>query len=331
MSYGKLPVPNEMNKFYSPNYTPKLGGAQSESMSGLNKDPGSRMNMVAMPQQSCDFKNQASPLYENLDYYNGRKPAQSPPYYHQLPTHTKSHSISSQDSRHSLQRLNIIDSQYESNHHKAQPQVPVGMKFPPPMSFKDKPPYEAPPVYENIQDLKKLVSHEPSQPGPQVPLVEPKPLTPSNSSLSLQKPSVTPAAHSLSKPVISPTAHSLPKPINPASHSLPKPMPPLHAQFASKCEIVSSSSAVGVTMGQPALATSYQRNTSSYADPVTPPLPTKPKPIASSGKNLLPYNVTPPRPMGPTEAERKIEELTRQLEEEMEKQEEEGEYFGNFM
>ncbi|XP_034943394.1 LIM domain-containing protein jub [Chelonus insularis] len=50
------------------------------------------------------------------------------------------------------------------------------------------------------------------------------------------------------------------------------------------------------------------------------------KPIA--GKGLLPYNVTPPRPSGPTEAERKIEELTRQLEEEMEKQEEEGEYFG---
>lgn len=47
-----------------------------------------------------------------------------------------------------------------------------------------------------------------------------------------------------------------------------------------------------------------------------------------SGKNLLPYYVTPPRHMGPTEAERKIEELTRQLEEEMEKQEEEGEYFG---
>ncbi|XP_012256719.2 LIM domain-containing protein jub [Athalia rosae] len=55
---------------------------------------------------------------------------------------------------------------------------------------------------------------------------------------------------------------------------------------------------------------------------VTPPV--KPAP----GKGLLPYNVTPPRPSGPTEAERKIEELTRQLEEEMEKQEEEGEYFG---
>ncbi|XP_003494607.1 LIM domain-containing protein jub [Bombus impatiens] len=55
---------------------------------------------------------------------------------------------------------------------------------------------------------------------------------------------------------------------------------------------------------------------------VSPPI----KP--TSGKGLLPYNVIPPRPSGPTEAERKIEELTRQLEEEMEKQEEEGEYFG---
>lgn len=47
-----------------------------------------------------------------------------------------------------------------------------------------------------------------------------------------------------------------------------------------------------------------------------------------SGKSLLPYNVTPPRSAGPTEAERKIEELTRQLEEEMERNEEQGEYFG---
>ncbi|XP_067640234.1 LIM domain-containing protein jub-like [Eurosta solidaginis] len=45
-------------------------------------------------------------------------------------------------------------------------------------------------------------------------------------------------------------------------------------------------------------------------------------------KNLLPYSVTPPRPTGPTEAQRKIEELTRQLEEEIEQSEEQGEYFG---
>ncbi|CAK1550109.1 unnamed protein product [Leptosia nina] len=46
------------------------------------------------------------------------------------------------------------------------------------------------------------------------------------------------------------------------------------------------------------------------------------------GKTLLPYSITPPRPPGPSEAQRKIEEMTRQLEEEMERQDEEGEYFG---
>lgn len=44
-------------------------------------------------------------------------------------------------------------------------------------------------------------------------------------------------------------------------------------------------------------------------------------------KSLLPYSVVP-RPIGRSEAERKIEELTRQLEEEMERNEEQGEYFG---
>lgn len=43
---------------------------------------------------------------------------------------------------------------------------------------------------------------------------------------------------------------------------------------------------------------------------------------------LISHHVQNDFSQGPTEAERKIEELTRQLEEEMEKQEEEGEYFG---
>jgi LIM domain-containing protein len=42
---------------------------------------------------------------------------------------------------------------------------------------------------------------------------------------------------------------------------------------------------------------------------------------------LLPFSVTPPKPAGPSEAEKKIEELTKQIEEQMEK-EEESEYFG---
>lgn len=58
--------------------------------------------------------------------------------------------------------------------------------------------------------------------------------------------------------------------------------------------------------------------------PVKPPqLRLKP-----GGKNLLPFIVTGVKKKGPTEAELKIEELTRQLEEEMERQEDEGEYFG---
>jgi LIM domain-containing protein len=44
-------------------------------------------------------------------------------------------------------------------------------------------------------------------------------------------------------------------------------------------------------------------------------------------KPLLPFSVTPPRQNGPSEAERKIEALTKQLEEELE-MEEESEYFG---
>ncbi|XP_037938863.1 LIM domain-containing protein jub isoform X2 [Teleopsis dalmanni] len=60
------------------------------------------------------------------------------------------------------------------------------------------------------------------------------------------------------------------------------------------------------------------------------PTTTSPTPSQNStglSKNLLPYSVTQ-RSAGPTEAQRKIEELTRQLEEEIEQSEEHGEYFG---
>jgi len=50
---------------------------------------------------------------------------------------------------------------------------------------------------------------------------------------------------------------------------------------------------------------------------------------SSLAKPLLPFSITPPRQNGPSEAERKIEALTKQLEEELEK-EEESEYFGEF-
>ncbi len=45
--------------------------------------------------------------------------------------------------------------------------------------------------------------------------------------------------------------------------------------------------------------------------------------------HLLPFSITPPKKSGPSEAEKKIEAMTRQIEEQMEK-EEEAEYFGEF-
>lgn len=71
---------------------------------------------------------------------------------------------------------------------------------------------------------------------------------------------------------------------------------------------------------------------SSHQQPPISPTPSQNSTGSGSGrrltKNLLPYSVTPPKSAGPTEAQRKIEELTRQLEEEIERSEEQGEYFG---
>ncbi|GFQ86712.1 LIM domain-containing protein jub [Trichonephila clavata] len=62
--------------------------------------------------------------------------------------------------------------------------------------------------------------------------------------------------------------------------------------------------------------------------PPPPPYPgTGFKPNTLNSKTLLPYNVTPPRQKGPTEAEKKIEALTKQIEDEMETNPE-GEFFG---
>lgn len=61
--------------------------------------------------------------------------------------------------------------------------------------------------------------------------------------------------------------------------------------------------------------------------PPPPPYPGY-KPNTLNTKTLLPYNVTPPRPKGPTEAEKKIEALMKQIEDELEHNPPEGEFFG---
>lgn len=63
----------------------------------------------------------------------------------------------------------------------------------------------------------------------------------------------------------------------------------------------------------------------------SPPPSSSTAPHHQGTKNsaLLPFNVTPPKKTGPSEAERKIEALTRQIEEQMEK-DAESEYFGKW-
>ncbi|GFG33114.1 hypothetical protein Cfor_03410, partial [Coptotermes formosanus] len=155
-------------------YTSKHGAASpTHSMSGSSKDSqhsnSPRTSLVGGAQ------NYNSPLYENIDYYGSNRTPQ-PPYYHSLPQHVGSphSSLGSQESKHSSPRTSLVTSEvpYESSYRKAQPQVPAGTKFISPTP-KDFPPYEAPPVYENIQELqqfggKRTQNYEPSKPGPQV-------------------------------------------------------------------------------------------------------------------------------------------------------------------
>ncbi|XP_037028109.1 LIM domain-containing protein jub [Bradysia coprophila] len=117
-----------------------------------------------------------------------------------------------------------------------------------------------------------------------------------------------------------------------------KPPALVYAQKAVTTTIATSSS-VGspkhISSTAPTDASSHQqRQSQDIVLPSVSPTPSQISSESGSGKhkmltkNLLPYNVTPPRPAGPTEAQLKVEELTRQLEEEMERNEEQGEYFG---
>ncbi|CAG0912957.1 unnamed protein product [Notodromas monacha] len=62
--------------------------------------------------------------------------------------------------------------------------------------------------------------------------------------------------------------------------------------------------------------------------PAYSPYSPLPPPVGPKSSKLLSFSITPPRNVGPSEAEKKVDALTRRIEEEMENKEEEGEYFG---
>lgn len=213
------------------NGTAKLRPA---SPSGSSKDSNSpRASVAPVP----------SPLYENVDYYNGRSAALTPPYYHQLPhLRSGSHSsIGSQDSKHSSPRGSYVSNEMSAFHFdkKAQPQVPQGLKY-----VRNYPPYEAPPVYENIQELNK-----PPKPGPQVPVFG--------------------GEH--------------------RQMAIALTSPPMY----SRANTVTSKLVPVKTATSSSITANHQVSSSIDTTPSSSPK----TPVNSYSKNLLPYNVTPPRPM----------------------------------
>uniref|UniRef100_A0AAR5PKN1 LIM zinc-binding domain-containing protein n=1 Tax=Dendroctonus ponderosae TaxID=77166 RepID=A0AAR5PKN1_DENPD len=263
---------------------------------------------VAKPQvpPSASPTHSSGPVYENIDYY---------------PAHRSQQSYSYSE--------------------KAQPQVPMGSRD-----------YAGggPSVYENVQSYYHKSSG--AQPGPQVP-----------STYQYHQSAVP--QHAVYSVMHAPRSQSLtpkPAPQSP-TYGAVKKFDSQMMEEINGSDYVCMTGNVSQTLStntqfQTSTAKNYDRTpavgiaqtpTKSLSPvkevrktPVEPEPRSKPigSPTGSlasgsstgklkfSGKTLLPFSVTPPRPKGPTEAQKKIEEMTRQIEEEMERQEEEGEYFG---
>lgn len=252
-------------------------------------------SMISIQSMHLDKKN--SPVYENVDYYNSRNNVL--PYYHQSTgMHSRNGSL---DSKHSSPRASIATTDiYESTYRKAQPQVPSGVRYIPSYS-KDYQFYEAPPVYENLQNVatKPTYNHEPAKPGPQVPIHGEHRQVVTNAELNF----VTGYANSRPNGVNFPTA---------VQHQvITSPQQRSSVVQASAAETTAQQPYYGVSASPKLSSAAYikNQNHSNISTTELPPRGSTPlgKDPASdyyasdigslSANKLLPYNVTPPRPM----------------------------------
>lgn len=278
-----------------------ITSSPTQSLSGSSQNSGSPRASMAV----------SSAVYENIDYNSKHNQM---PYY---------------------SGINNTNS-----YRKAQPQVPSG-------GNKSGADLDGPPVYENLNIMKSAM------PGPQVPTNAPPPYNYQYSSHSVYTPMQTPNMGKAQPQ----------SPYNNYNKSPSKSFTQQQLDDLNSSDYVCMTGNVAhTTLNTPFQTTSaksYDRSVATgialtptktvlskevkQAAPLPPKVDKRPSPAPSptpstfsnsggrlkmTGKNLLPYSVTPPKPRGPTEAEKKIEEMTRQIEEEMEKHEEEGEYFG---
>lgn len=144
---------------------------RSISPASITMRESSYSSAGSAPGAQVDYKLKNCPVYENIDYYNTRNMGQIPSSYHPVVgMHSRS---GSQDSKNSSPRTSVAGTDstfiYDSLYRRAQPQVPAGIRYHP-SHVKDHTYYEPPPVYENVQTVLKSYNHEPAKPGPQVPI-----------------------------------------------------------------------------------------------------------------------------------------------------------------
>lgn len=326
----------EENDVYVQCVKPQAVNASSptHSLSGSSQNSGSPRASVAAGQLT-------SPVYENVEYYGGRSNVYSP-YYHSInqPEYKKAQPQVPTMNRY-INNSNEVESLpvYENVHEFTTkssgatpgPQVASG---------------QAPPPYPNANYVANQTNYIANQPNyasnpvnytanqPVYSIMHPPRQNANNANISPQTP---PYYHK--SPTKSLTQQQIDE-INSSDYvcmtgNISQTLSTNTHFQTSTAKNYERAPATGIA-GMPTKPTKEQLSPEDVQQPpISAPSPT-PSTMSScssgklkfSGKSLLPYSVTPPRPRGPTEAERKIEEMTRQIEEEMEKHEEEGEYFG---
>lgn len=288
------------------NFTKSQRSMSPSSACGSCKDSISpNSSMISIQNMHLDHK-KTGPLYENVDYYSSRNVL---PYYHHIPgMHSRNGSM---DSKHSSPRASIAATDntfiYEPTYRKAQPQVPSGVRYIPSYS-KEYTFYEAPPpVYENVQNVgKPTYNHEPAKPGPQVPIhgEHKQIIAPANTELNF----VTSYDNCRANGVKYPTA---------VQHQvITSPQQRLSVAQASAAETSIQQPYYGVSASPKSSTPKYSKNQNHSPMNSTDLPPRVGTPVTKADKDaipsdsyygadmgslstnkLLPYNVTPPRPM----------------------------------
>lgn len=323
-----LPPPPEYPRWSGSKAAAKLPGQDS-----VHSSPRSSLSSSSRESQHSNTSPGASvtgaPIYENLQQPSVR--TQSASLLNDYLLHHRQSprsSVSSQDSKHSSPRASVAHCD------------------PPPYPHSKPPPDY--PIYANLQELQSAVSpasgYLPGQDsGPHLP----------------PPPSVLSSQHA-GNGLIKPSAQKAygPRPpygagFEPAASPMPHASPSAYGA-ALRYSAATNSLSCSYPIDKQAGPQVYQMNSRPYdaaaALPQKPQVacPQVPSGVCSPGaeqhkglpppppypgykpnaKTLLPYNVTPPRPKGPTEAEKKIEALMKQIEDELEHNPPEGEFFG---